>query len=119
MTTEIQEAHMSEVMPNSVWDKITTIQNKNALLDSSISAWKNLKSKFSSSIWSGKNKYYSSTLEINKEKKQEVVNFFDNHKIKYSPSLPTAFTEKGLYKLVTILKGEKVEKTNTNTLFRH
>jgi len=119
MTTDIQEARMSEVMPNNVWDKITAIQNKNALLNSGVSTWKNLKSKISSSSWGRKNKYYTLTLEINKGKKQEVVNFFDNHKIKYSPSPPTAFAEKGLYMLVTILKGGKVEKTKIDTLFRH
>ena len=117
MTTEIQEAHMSEVMPNNVWDKITAIQNKNALLNSGASTWKNLKSKFSSSSWGRKNKYYTSTLEINKGKKQEVVNFFDNHKIKHFPSLLSVFTEKGLYMLVTILKGGKVEKNKNRHSF--
>ena len=45
-------------------------------------------------------------------KKQEVIKNFDNSaNVKYSPSLPTAFTEKGLYMLATILKGERATKT--------
>ena len=52
------------------------------------------------------------TLTLTKEEKQEVIKIFDNPaSIKYSPSLPTAFTEKGLYMLATILKGERATKT--------
>ena len=46
-------------------------------------------------------------FELTKEEKQEVVKIFDNPKIKFSPTFPTAFTEKGLYMLATILKSEK------------
>ena len=51
-------------------------------------------------------------LTLTKEEKQEVIKNFDNPaSIKYSPSLPTAFTEKGLYMLATILKGERATQT--------
>lgn len=51
-------------------------------------------------------------LTLTKEEKQEVIKNFDNPaSIKYSPSLPTVFTEKGLYMLATILKGERATKT--------
>ena len=36
------------------------------------------------------------------KEKQEVIEIFDN--LKFSPALPKAFTEKGLYMLATILK---------------
>ena len=43
-------------------------------------------------------------LTLTKEEKQQVIENFDNPKLKYSPVLPKAFTEKGLYMLATILK---------------
>jgi hypothetical protein len=45
-------------------------------------------------------------FELSKAEKQKVIEIFDNPnpKIKFSPVLPKAFTEKGLYVLATILK---------------
>lgn len=50
-------------------------------------------------------------IELTKREKAEVIEIFDNPKLKYSPVLPKAFTEKGLYMLATILKGEKATQT--------
>lgn len=50
-------------------------------------------------------------LELTKDEKDEVVKKFDNPKLKYSPSLPKAFTEKGLYMLATILKSPVATQT--------
>ena len=48
----------------------------------------------------------------NSLKKQYVVeNFHHLESIKYSPVLPKAFTEKGLYMLATILKSERAAQT--------
>jgi len=41
----------------------------------------------------------------------EVIKIFDNPKIKFSPSYPTSFTEKGLYVLATILKSPRSKLT--------
>ena len=42
----------------------------------------------------------------------EVVKSFDRlNKLKFSTVAPTAFTERGLYMLATILKGERAENT--------
>jgi len=113
MTTEIQKLQNGEITLSDVHEKIISIQNKNVLLDSDVALlygvetmrineavknnpnkfpegyiirleseeWKNLKSKISISRWGGKNK------------------------------LPTAFTEKGLYMLATILKSERATDT--------
>jgi hypothetical protein len=43
--------------------------------------------------------------------KREVIENFDNLKVKFSPALPKAFTEKGLYMLATILKSPKAAQT--------
>ena len=50
-------------------------------------------------------------FELTKEEKAEVIEIFDNPKLKYSPALPKAFTEKGLYMLATILKSPKATNT--------
>jgi hypothetical protein len=105
---------MNEIIKfNQVEDKILTIRNQQVILDSdvaelygvetkrineavrnnpdkfpegyllllSIDDWRNLKSKISTSSWGGKNK------------------------------IPTAFSEKGLYMLATILKSPKATET--------
>ena len=44
-------------------------------------------------------------IELVQSERDEVVKIFDNlGNIRYSPSKPKAFTEKGLYMLATILK---------------
>lgn len=50
-------------------------------------------------------------FELTKEEKDEVIKKFDNPQVKFSPKAPLAFTEKGLYMLATILKGEVATQT--------
>lgn len=49
---------------------------------------------------------------LNGNEKNEVVEIFDHlKKLKFSKVQPTAFTERGLYMLATILKGEQAVNT--------
>lgn len=51
-------------------------------------------------------------LELTTEDKSEVVTNCDHlEKLKFSPNLPKAFTERGLYMLATILKSPKATET--------
>jgi len=51
-------------------------------------------------------------FELTKVEKSEVVKNFDHlEAIKYSPYMPKAFSEKGLYMLATILKGKLATQT--------
>ena len=51
-------------------------------------------------------------IECNKVEKAEPVKNFDRfNPLKHSTALPTAFTEKGLYMLATILKSNKATQT--------
>ncbi len=50
-------------------------------------------------------------IELTKDEKNEVIENFDNPKLKFSPVLPKAFTEKVLYMLATILKSPKATQT--------
>ncbi len=55
---------------------------------------------------------YGYLFELDKYEKEEVVKNFDRlNTLKFSTVSPTAFTERGLYMLATILKGERAEKT--------
>ena len=51
-------------------------------------------------------------LRLNEKEKDEVVEIFDHlEKLRFSPQLPKAFTEKGLYMLATILKSPQAVQT--------
>ena len=51
-------------------------------------------------------------IKLNEIEKQEVVANCDHlASLKFSPNLPKAFTEKGLYMLATILKSPKATET--------
>ena len=50
-------------------------------------------------------------LTLNEDEKHEVIKKFDNPKVKFSPAMPSVFTEKGLYMLATILKSSKATQT--------
>lgn len=51
-------------------------------------------------------------FELDRFEKEEVVKNFDHlKKLKFSKVQPTAFTERGLYMLATILKGERAVNT--------
>ncbi|MBW6483935.1 MAG: ORF6N domain-containing protein [Vicingaceae bacterium] len=51
-------------------------------------------------------------IELTIDEKMNVVeNFHHLEKLKFSPQLPKAFTEKGLYMLATILKSEQATQT--------
>ena len=55
---------------------------------------------------------YGYIFELDKYEREEVVKNFDRlNNLKYSTVSPTAFTERGLYMLATILKGERAERT--------
>jgi len=55
-------------------------------------------------------------IELSKEEKKEVIEIFDNPKVKFSPSLPKAFTKKGCYMLATILKSPKATQTTIDII---
>ena len=51
-------------------------------------------------------------ISLTKQEKEEVVTNCDHlQKLKFSPNLPNAFTEKGLYMLATILKSPQAVET--------
>jgi hypothetical protein len=56
-------------------------------------------------------------FELTVEEKQEVVKNFNHlEKLKFSPYLPKAFTERGLYMLATILKSPQATQTTLDII---
>jgi len=94
---------------NSVEEKIITIRGISVILDSDVAELYDVETReINQAIKNNPEKFPSGYIFLlNKEEKQEVIKNFDNPKIKFSPTLPTAFSEKGLYMLATILKSPR------------
>jgi hypothetical protein len=104
----------SIVMFNSVEDKIIAIRNQNVILDCDVADLYGVQSKeVNQAVSNNPDKFPNGyTFELQVAEKEEVVKIFDHlKKIKFSPQMPKAFTEKGLYMLATILKSERATQT--------
>ena len=118
---------METVSLTQVEDRILTIRDQNVLLDSDVAALyavetrevnqaiKNNPDKFPEGyiLQLDKTEWQNlkSQIVISSRKKEEVKNFDLLGGKKYSNVPPKAFTEKGLYMLATILKGERAVQT--------
>jgi hypothetical protein len=100
------------VLP-SVEKKIITLRNEKGILDSSVAELYGIETmRVNEAVKNNPDKFPSGYLfELTKQEKKEVIENFDNLKIKFSPSNPKAFTEKGLYMLATILKSKQATAT--------
>jgi len=98
---------------NQVEEKILTIRNQNVILDSDVATLYGVETmRINEAVKNNPDKFPKGyIIELSKEEKQEVIENFDNPKIKFSPTLPKAFTEKGLYMLATILKSPQATQT--------
>ena len=97
-----------------VEDKIIDIRGEKVIIDSDIARLYGVETKeINQAVLNNKDKFPEGyILTLRKNEKQEVVKNFDHlEKLKFSPYLPKAFTEKGLYMLATILKSPQATKT--------
>jgi len=104
---------MNIVKFSDVTEKIITIREQKVLLDSDVAALYNVETmRINEAVKNNPKKFPEGyVFELSTNEKQEVIENFDNPKIKFSPALPKAFTRKGLYMLATILKGDKATET--------
>ena len=104
---------MDIVKFNAVEEKIIVIRDAFVLLDSDVAELYGVETmRINEAVKNNPDKFPKGYLfELNKKEKKEVIENFDNPKIKFSPTLPKAFTEKGLYMLATILKSKKAVET--------
>ncbi len=93
--------------------KIISIRDQQVILDSDVAALYGVETReINQAIKNNSDKFPEGyIMELTDSEKQEVIKNFDNLKIKFSPALPKAFTEKGLYMLATILKSPQATQT--------
>jgi prophage antirepressor-like protein len=107
--------------------RIIVIRDENVLIDSDVASIYGIATKeVNQAVTNNPEKFpLGYFFEMTDAEKQEVVKNFDHlSKLKFSPYLPKAFTEKGLYMLATILKSPQAVATTlaiieTFTKIRH
>ncbi len=102
---------------SNVESKIIVLRNQQVILDSDVAELYGVETRdINKAVKNNPGKFPKGYLfELAGTEKEEVVEIFHHlSKLKYSPVLPKAFTEKGLYMLATILKSEKATQTTIN-----
>jgi len=118
---------MSIVKIEDIETHIISIRGENTLLDADVATMYGVATKeVNQAVANNPDKFPQGyVMELTLEEKQRVVKNFDHLvKLKFSPHLPKAFTEKGLYMLATILKSPQAVQTTlaiieTFTKIRH
>lgn len=97
-----------------VENKIITLREQQVILDADVAELYGVETRdINKAVKNNPDKFpkgYIFILEP-KEKSEVVENFHHLQKLRFSPQLPKAFTEKGLYMLATILKSPKAVET--------
>ena len=97
----------------SIESLIIDLRNQKVILDSDIAKIYGVETRdINKAVKNNSDKFPRGYIfELKPIEKQEVVeNFHHLKKLKFSPNLPKAFTEKGLYMLATILKSKQATK---------
>ena len=97
---------MNIVSVENIENLIVELRDKKIILDSDVAKVYDVATKeINQAVSNNREKFPEGyVFKLTKEEKSEVVKNFDHlEKIKFSPYLPKAFTEKGLYMLATIL----------------
>ena len=98
---------------NLTKDYIIDLRGEKVILDSDVAALYGMETmRINEAVKNNPEKFPDGYIfQLSKKEKAEVIEIFDNPKLRFSPVLPKAFTEKGLYMLATILKGERATQT--------
>ena len=105
---------MDEIVKfDSVEDYIIELRGEKVILDCNVAVLYGVETmRINEAVKNNQDKFPDGyVIQLTREEKAEVIENFDNPRLKYSPALPKAFTEKGLYMLATILKGERATRT--------
>lgn len=103
-----------EINALDVEDKIIVIRNQQVIIDSDVARLYGVETKrINEAVARNPEKFPAGyLLELNEQEKSDVVANCDHlSSLRFSPNLPKAFTEKGLYMLATILKSAKATET--------
>lgn len=102
------------VTTKDVEDRMIVLRGQPVLIDADVAELYGVETKeVNQAVRNNPNKFPLGYLfELDKYEKDEVVKNFDHlKKLKFSSVAPTAFTERGLYMLATILKGDQAVNT--------
>jgi phage regulator Rha-like protein len=102
------------VIFDKVKEKIIALRSQKVIIDSDVAALYGVETReIMQALKNNPDKFPDGyVLTLTAEEKEEVVKNFDNlAKLKFYPTLPKAFTEKGLYMLATILKSPQATQT--------
>ncbi|MBP5400144.1 MAG: ORF6N domain-containing protein [Bacteroidales bacterium] len=97
-----------------VEEKIITLRNQQVILDCDVAELYGVETKrINEAVSNNPEKFPEGyILQLDNQEKSKVVENFDHLKnLRFSPQLPKAFTEKGLYMLATILKSPRAVQT--------
>jgi hypothetical protein len=109
---------MDTIKFSQIKEKILTIRGEKVILDSDVAMLYEVETmRVNEAVKNNPDKFPEGyIIGLTKDEKKEVIENFDNPKIKFSPVLPKAFTEKGLYMLATILKSPKATQTTIDVI---
>lgn len=102
------------VKQDMVEEKIIQLRNKSVILDCDVAELYGVTTKQVNQAFGRNPEKFPSdyAFTLKKQEKEEVVTNCDHlQNLKFSPNLPNAFTESGLYMLATILKSPKATET--------
>ena len=108
----INDKNMTNII--EVENKIITLRDQQVILDADVAELYGVETKrVNEAVSNNPEKFPKGyVFLLTSQEKIEVVENFDHlHKLRFSPSNPKAFTEKGLYMLATILKSPKAVET--------
>lgn len=97
-----------------VQDKVLQLRNENVIIDSDVATLYGVETKrINEAVKNNPEKFPEGyVFKLSPQEKTEVVENFDHlNQLKFSKVEPRAFTERGLYMLATILKGEQAVQT--------
>ena len=105
---------MEEIIKiDDVQNLVIKLRGQDVLLDRDVATLYGVKTKeVNQAVRNNPNKFpFGYIFEVDKYEREELVKNFDRFKVlKHSTVAPTAFTERGLYMLATILKSEAAVK---------
>lgn len=111
---EKRKKTLPDVTSEDVEERVLVLRNQRVLIDSDVAELYGIETKrVNEAVRNNPEKFpYGYIFVLDKYEKQEVVeNFGHLNKLKFSKVQPTAFTERGLYMLATILKSERAIST--------
>lgn len=102
------------ITTKEVQEKVLVVRGQKVLLDRDVAALYGVETKaINQAVKNNPRKFSEGYLiQLNDREKEELVKNFDRFKsMKHSTVAPTAFTNRGLYMLATILKSKQAEET--------